>query len=70
MRKRDRERLAAALKQARERMNQTQTEFAAHLGVNQATISRWEERGPTNGPARLAVQKIIDAVENVYGPAR
>lgn len=69
MRKIDKERLAAALKKARERMNQTQSEFAKHLGVNQATISRWEDRGPSNGPARLAVQRIIDSVENVFGPA-
>ena len=62
MAKYDPMKMAAALKKARERMRQTQTEFAQHLGVNQATISRWEERGPSNGPARLAVQKILDAV--------
>ena len=59
--------LAHALRKARERLSETQTQFAARIGVNQATISRWEEEGPKNGPSRNTVRQAIADADHVVG---
>ena len=51
--------LAAALKKAREKLGETQEQFAARVGVDQATISRWEITGPTTGPGVIAAREIL-----------
>jgi transcriptional regulator with XRE-family HTH domain len=68
MSKTEPERLAIALRKARERLNETQAQFASRTGVNQATISRWERLGPRTGPSRITAQQILTRVEQFYGP--
>ncbi len=48
------------LKAVRERLGESQTVFAARLGVDQSVISRWEKRGvPKIGTARMAVENLL-----------
>lgn len=48
------------LKSLREKLGDSQWDFARRLGINQATISRWEAgRIPKNGPARFAIQMLV-----------
>ncbi len=58
--------LAAALRKARERLAESQTQFAARMGVNQATISRWEETGPRTGLGRMRVEQVIADIDRVH----
>jgi transcriptional regulator with XRE-family HTH domain len=63
--------LATALRKARARLGETQAQFAARMGVNQATISRWEVDGPRTGPSKAAARHILSSVEHIFGsPAR
>jgi transcriptional regulator with XRE-family HTH domain len=55
--------LARALKIAREKLGETQEQFAARAGVDQATISRWEIKGPRTGPGVIAARQILAKVE-------
>jgi transcriptional regulator with XRE-family HTH domain len=55
--------LAAALRKTREKLSESQAEFAKRFGVNQATISRWEESGPSGGPAKIAVEQILHDID-------
>lgn len=47
------------VKDARERLGETQATFAERFGVNQATVHRWETDGP---PERGAAGKAIELV--------
>ena len=48
---------------------ETQDEFAEHMGVDQATISRWERSRGHPTPAKLAeIHKIITRAEPSYNP--
>ncbi len=58
--------LAAALRKARERLAESQAQFAARMGVNQATISRWEETGPLTGLGRMRVEQVIADIDRVH----
>lgn len=57
------------IRETRERMRESQAQFAARFGVNQSTIHRWEAEGPpTSGPARLGIEQVmakIAAVQDV-----
>ena len=49
-----------SLSEARRRLNLTQPALAEELGVDIATIWRWENRGvPTRGAAKQVVENII-----------
>ena len=62
--------MANALKKARERLNENQTEFAARFGLNQATISRWEEVGPpTTGITKKVIDMVLAEIDSVL-PAK
>jgi DNA-binding transcriptional regulator YiaG len=57
---------AEDLRKAREALNETQWQFAARLGVNQGTVSRWErgripERGITQDFLRRRLNDIANA---------
>ncbi len=65
MPKTDNKPLAIAIRKARERLNETQTEFASRIGVNQATISRWEEIGP-RGLSRNLVERILQDIDRIH----
>ena len=60
--------LAIALRKARERLGETQAQFASRTGVNQATISRWERLGPRTGPSVITAQQILTRVDQFFGP--
>lgn len=45
----------------RKKRGWSQTELAEHLGVNQATVSRWESKGlPPSVTAHALVSRIVD----------
>lgn len=45
---------------ARKKVGESQTAFAKRLGVNQATIHRWEKKGlPKRGMTRIAVESLL-----------
>lgn len=53
-----------AIRLAREATDESQAAFAARFGVHQATIHRWETRGPpTRGPGAMAIEQIIAGIE-------
>jgi len=50
----------------RKSLKKTQQQFADCLGVNQATISRWEKEAPIRGPALKMIKILLnDKKENV-----
>ena len=51
--------ISAAIAKTRERLDESQADFAKHFGVNQSTIQRWES-GKIEIPAHTA--KLIDHV--------
>ncbi len=46
---------AADIRRARAKLDETQTEFAHRLGVDQSTIHRWEQEAP----AKPLLQKFL-----------
>lgn len=49
-----------AIKAARERVGESQAEFAKRFGVDQSALSRWETRGiPARGPAEAIVERVL-----------
>lgn len=54
---------AAQIKDAREFVDETQTEFCVRLGVDQSTLSRWEEKGPPqHGPTQVALEGVVGPI--------
>ena len=57
------------LKKLRNDRKETQAEFAAHFGVDQATIQRWETRGIPVHPVYLrqvgsdVIERIIESLK-------
>ncbi len=48
----------------------TQSDFAVHMGVDQATVSRWERSKSEPTPAKLGeIRKIISIAEPAYSAA-
>jgi DNA-binding transcriptional regulator YiaG len=48
------------IKSVRKSLGETQDKFGKRLGVNQATICRWELKGiPEEGPARYAIEQLL-----------
>ena len=61
--------LPAEIKKMRERLGESQTEFANRFGVNQSTVHRWETEGlPSAGAARMAVEKFAAAMIQLGTP--
>jgi DNA-binding transcriptional regulator YiaG len=53
------------IRAARERLGESQVQFAKRFGVDQATIHRWEARGaPKHGTARHVIASILDELKN------
>lgn len=51
------------LKKLRKNLKLTQAQLAEKVGVNHATIWRWENEGvPTRGPARAYLEKLAEEV--------
>lgn len=49
-----------AIKTARERLGESQAEFAKRFGVDQSAVSRWETHGvPARGPAEKMVERVL-----------
>ena len=57
---------ASRVRSVRGRLDMTQTQFAARIGVSFATVNRWENRQTT--PTRLAWRQILD-LEAATAPA-
>jgi DNA-binding transcriptional regulator YiaG len=48
------------IKNARERIGESQEDFAKRFGIDQATLSRWETTGvPERGPGRKIVERVL-----------
>lgn len=51
---------AALIRAARERLRETQGQFAERFGVDQSTVHRWETDGPpVRGPGRKAIERVL-----------
>ena len=50
---------AAQIRKARSDLGETQSEFAKRFGVDQSTISRWEEVGIEGGFKALAARMLL-----------
>ena len=56
-----------AIRKARNALNETQSQFASRIGINQATISRWERgRLPKRGLAQIVLTRVLQDIERVY----
>lgn len=54
------------IREAREKVGESQAAFGARFGVDQSTIHRWETKGaPRRGPARKAIEREISSIEAV-----
>lgn len=54
---------ASLIREAREKVGESQAAFGARFGVDQSTIHRWETDGPpSRGPARKAIEREIEAI--------
>lgn len=52
------------LKSVRERLRETQARFGERFGVDQATIHRWETKGPpAHGTAPLAIERVLQELD-------
>ena len=50
---------AAHIRTAREKLDESQLEFGRRFGVDQSTISRWEQGPPTKGPIRILIEYVL-----------
>lgn len=58
---------AESIKRVRDRLAETQEQFAERLGIDQATLSRWEAgRVPTRGPTFLWLQRVLADIRAVH----
>jgi len=52
-----------AIRKARDALNETQGQFAARIGINQATVSRWESGSlPKKGVAQALLRRVMDDI--------
>ena len=55
---------AEQIRSARDALKQSQAEFAAHFGVDQTTVHRWETKGPPNrGPGAKLIDRVLAEIE-------
>jgi len=58
---------AEAIREARDRLGETQWEFADRIGINQATVSRWEAGAlPKKGVAQALLRRIMEDIGRVH----
>jgi DNA-binding transcriptional regulator YiaG len=51
---------AKQIRDARERLKESQIEFGRRFGVDQSTIHRWETNGPPKrGSAKLMIEQFL-----------
>jgi len=56
---------AQLIREARERVGESQAAFGERFGVDQSTVHRWETQGPPrSGAARMAIEREISRIEN------
>lgn len=56
--------MTISIKEARHRLGESQEAFARRMGVDQATVSRWETRGlPDRGFTREVVERRLADLE-------
>jgi DNA-binding transcriptional regulator YiaG len=56
---------ARLIRDAREKVGESQAAFGERFGVDQSTVHRWETQGPPQrGPARKAIEREISDIEN------
>lgn len=48
------------VKEIRETLGLTQAQLGAEVGVDQSTVSNWENGQQPKGPARLLLKKLIE----------
>ena len=54
---------AQVIREAREKVGESQAAFGARFGVDQSTICRWETDGPpSRGPARKAIERELSLI--------
>jgi DNA-binding transcriptional regulator YiaG len=54
---------SGAIRKARNALNETQAEFAARIGIDQATVSRWETgRLPKKGVAQALLRRVMEDI--------
>jgi DNA-binding transcriptional regulator YiaG len=54
---------ASLIREAREKVGESQAAFGARFGVDQSTIHRWETDGPpSRGPARKAIERELSMI--------
>lgn len=59
------------IRAAREKLGESQAEFAKRLGVNQSTVHHWEKKGlPDRGTARVAVESLLAEVTTLAEAAQ
>ena len=52
------------IKRVRQSRGESQEAFAAHFGVDQSTIHRWETVGvPNRGPASVGIERVLADLE-------
>ena len=57
---------ADTIKQSRQRVGESQADFAKRFGVDQSTIHRWETQGPPrNGTASLIIKRVISELTSI-----
>jgi DNA-binding transcriptional regulator YiaG len=56
-----------AIRKARDALNETQSQFATRIGIDQATVSRWENgRLPKKGVAQALLRRVMDDIARVH----
>ena len=55
---------SSQIKKARDRLGESQAQFAKRFGVNQSTIQRWEKgRAPESGMAAALIQRVLSEIK-------
>jgi DNA-binding transcriptional regulator YiaG len=55
---------AQLIREAREKVGESQASFGERFGVDQSTVHRWETQGPPrHGPARKALERELSLIE-------
>jgi len=56
-----------AIRKARDALDETQAQFAARIGIDQATVSRWETgRLPKKGVAQALLRRVMEDIERMF----
>jgi DNA-binding transcriptional regulator YiaG len=56
-----------ALKKVRDALNETQAQFADRIGIDQGTVSRWENgRLPKKGVAQALLRRVMEDIDRVH----